>query len=68
MDSKVKIVSGPIQEPPKPVNKAEIKGQGSISYATIVEEATPNTEKAIVTKGKKRGMGAAQRGGDFTIC
>jgi hypothetical protein len=32
----------------------------------LVEEKTPNIGKAKVTVGKKRGMGAAQRGSRFT--
>jgi|TARA_R110001583_G_scaffold17694_1_gene71457 hypothetical protein len=63
----VKFNGAPIKEPPKPTTKAEIKGQGSIPYAQAKEEKTPNTEKAKITKGKARGMGAAERGGSFTI-
>ena len=37
------------------------------TYKTIEEEVTPNTQFAKITRGKKRGMGAAERGGDFTI-
>jgi len=68
MNGRVKIMGAPIKEPPKPVNKAEIKGQGSIPYATLVEEATPNTEEGRIFRGKKRGMGAAERGGRYTSC
>lgn len=53
------------KNPPNPVNKAVIEGQGSIPYATLTEEATPNTAKAKITRGTKRGMGAALRGGKF---
>jgi len=63
----VKVNGVKPKEPPKPVAKAEIKGQGSIPYAVAKEEATPNTMTAKITRGKKRGMGAALRGGDFTI-
>ena len=63
----VKFNGAPIKEPPKPTTKAEIKGQGSIPYAQLIEEKTPNTAKAKITKGNARGMGAAERGGSFTI-
>ena len=63
----VKYQGAPIAEPPKPTTKAEIQGQGSIPYAQPEEVATPNTEFAKITTGKKRGMGAAERGGRFTI-
>ena len=62
----VKIMGGPIQEPPKPTTYADIKDQGGIPYATMKEEKTPNTAKAKITKGKRRGMGAALRGAEFT--
>jgi len=55
------------KEPPAAVNYADIQGQGRIPYKTIEEEVTPNTQFAKITRGKKRGMGAAERGGDFTI-
>tara|TARA_Y100001937_G_scaffold102309_1_gene140661 strand:- start:800 stop:1003 length:204 start_codon:yes stop_codon:yes gene_type:complete len=64
--SVVKIMGGPIQEPPKPTNYADIRDQGRIPYATLKEEQTPDTERAKVTKGKRRGMGAALRGAEFT--
>ena len=64
--SVVKIMGGPIQEPPKPTNYADIRDQGRIPYATLKEEKTPNTEQAKVTKGKRRGMGAALRAAEFT--
>jgi hypothetical protein len=66
--SAVKIVSGPEIAAPEPTNKAVIQGQGSIPYAKTVEEKTPNIGKATVVKGKKRGMGAALRGGSFKNC
>jgi hypothetical protein len=64
--SKVKFSGGPIKQPPKPVGKAEIKGQGSIPYAQTIDTPTPDTMFAKVTTGKKRGMGAAERGSRFT--
>ena len=64
--SKVKFSGGPIKQPPKPVGKAEIKGQGSIPYAQTIDTPTPATMFAKVTTGKKRGMGAAERGSRFT--
>ncbi|MAL45938.1 hypothetical protein [Hyphomonas sp.] len=63
---KVKVNGAPPKDPPKPVNKAVIDGQGSIPYATAIEEKTPDTMFAKVTTGKKRGMGAALRGSRFT--
>ena len=39
--SVVKIMGGPIQEPPKPTNYADIRDQGRIPYATLKEEKTP---------------------------
>ncbi len=65
--SKVKLDGVTPKEPPTPVAKAEIEGQGSIPYAVAQEEATPNTMTAKITRGQKRGMGAALRGGRFTI-
>jgi hypothetical protein len=53
---------------PKATNFADIKDQGKIPYAKIVEEKTPDTGKGISTKGKSRGMGAMLRGGEFRIC
>ena len=63
----VKVNGVTPKEPPAAVNYADIQGQGRIPYKTIEEEATPNTQFAKITRGKKRGMGAAERGGDFTI-
>jgi hypothetical protein len=62
----VKIMGGPIKEPPKPTKYADIEGQGRIPYATLKDEKTPNIAKAKITKGKRRGMGAALRGAEFT--
>ena len=61
--STVKIVSGPGANAPAPQNYADIKGQGKIK-----EEKTPNTAKGIMVKGKKRGMGEAERGGSYRSC
>jgi hypothetical protein len=63
----VKIVSGPGAEAPKPQKYADIKGQGKIPFCEMKEEKTPNTAKAQLSTGKKRGMGAALRGGNFKI-
>ena len=61
----VKIVSGPGADAPKPQKYADIKGQGKIPFCEMKEEKTPNTAKAQITTGKKRGMGAALRGASF---
>jgi len=61
----VKILSGPGAAAPKPQKYADIKGQGKIPFCEMKEEKTPNTAKAQITSGKKRGMGAALRGGNF---
>ena len=66
--SKVKIISGPVCKGPAPQNYADIKGQGKIPYGKITEEKTPNTAKGIMVKGKKRGMGEAERGGSYRSC
>ena len=63
----VKVNGVKPKEPPTPVAKADIEGQGSIPYAVATEEETPNTMTAKITRGQKRGMGAALRGGRFTI-
>jgi len=63
----VKIVSGPGAAAPKPQKYADIQGQGKIPFCEMKEEKTPNTAKAQITSGKKRGMGAALRGGNFKI-
>jgi hypothetical protein len=65
---KVKVNGAPPKNPPTPVAKAEIQGQGSIPYAVAKEEKTPNTMMGKSTTGKKRGMGAALRGSRFTSC
>ena len=66
--SRVKIMGAPAGKAPAATNYADIKDQGRIPYAKMVDEKTPNTAKATVTKGKSRGMGAMLRGGEFTIC
>ena len=60
--SAVKIMGGPIKNPPKPTSKAEIKGQGSIPYDKTAE--APMTAPG----GVARGMGAATRGGNYKGC
>jgi hypothetical protein len=62
----VKIVTNTPGAAPKPQRYADIKGQGKIPYCQMEDVATPNTAKAKVTTGKKRGMGAALRGSRFT--
>ena len=66
--SKVHIISGPGEEPPTPVGKAVIKGQGSVPYVSPKESPGPDTEKGIIIKGKKKGMRSALRGGRFQSC
>ena len=34
----VKIMGGPMKEPPKPTRDADIEGQGKIPYCTMQEE------------------------------
>ena len=65
---KVKVDGAPPKNPPNPVAKADIQGQGSIPYAVAKEEKTPDTAMGKSTTGKKRGMGAALRGSRFTSC
>lgn len=62
----VKIVTNTPKAAQTPQNYADIKDQGRIPYCKLEEIATPNTAKAKVTTGKKRGMGAALRGARFT--
>ena len=66
--SGVRIISGQIAEPPKPVAKAIIKDQGSINYATAKVEKTPSIGKGKIFKGDKKGMGAALRGDSYRSC
>jgi len=65
--SSVKIVTG-IVEAPAAKNYADIKGQGKIPYAKTTDEKTPNIGEGTMFKGKKRGMGAAERGGKYRSC
>ena len=65
--SAVKIHGAPMPEPPKPVAKAVFKDQGSIPYPNPKTIKTPKADKATITKGMARGMGAALRGGSFRI-
>ena len=65
--SAVKIHGAPMPEPPKPVAKAVFKDQGSIPYPNPKPIKTPKADKATITKGTARGMGAALRGGSFRI-
>jgi hypothetical protein len=65
---KVKVDGAPPKNPPNPVAKADIQGQGSIPYAVAKEEKTPDIAMGKSTTGKKRGMGAALRGSRFTSC
>lgn len=62
----VKIVTNTPGAAPKPQKYADIKDQGKIPYRQATEIPTPNTAKAKVTTGKRRGMGAALRGSRFT--
>lgn len=62
----VKIVTSKPGAAPKAQPFADIKDQGRIPYKQMEDVATPNTAKASVTTGKKRGMGAALRGSRFT--
>jgi len=66
--SSVKIMGGPMKEPPKPSRDADIQGQGKIPYCQSTEEKTPSIGVGKSTSGKKRGMGAAMRGGRYTSC
>ena len=66
--SEVKHMGAPAGPAPKAANHADIKGQGNVPYGKIVGRAGPSTATGKVTMGKKRGMGAAQRGSRFKIC
>lgn len=61
----VKIVTNKPGAAQKAQPYADIKDQGRIPYKQMEDIATPNTAKAKVTTGKKRGMGAALRGSRF---
>ena len=67
MSGSVKIHGAPSKEPQKPVAKAVFKDQGSIPYPNPKTIKTPKADKATITKGTARGMGAALRGGKFRI-
>ena len=66
--AEVKHMGAPADAAPKAANYADIKGQGKVPYGKIVGRAGPSTATGKVTMGKKRGMGAAQRGSRFKIC
>ena len=66
--SEVKHMGAPAGSAPKAANHADIKGQGKVPYGKIVSRAGPSIGMGKVTMGKKRGMGAAQRGSRFKIC
>jgi hypothetical protein len=66
--AEVKHMGAPAGAAPKAVNHADIKGQGKVPYGKIVSRAGPSIGMGKVTMGKKRGMGAAQRGSRFKIC
>lgn len=65
---KVRCQGGKPVEAPKPVNYAEITGQGRVPYAKENSVATPKAAKGHVVQAEKRGMGAALRGGSFKCC
>jgi|TARA_R100000656_G_C3915789_1_gene121867 hypothetical protein len=66
--AEVKHMGAPAGSAPKAANYADIKGQGKVPYGKIVSRAGPSTGIGKMTTGKKRGMGAAQRGSRFKIC
>lgn len=66
MQGRVKYMGSKPSDAPKPSKMAVIEGQGEIPYCEMKEMKTPNTAKGISTTGKKRGMGAALRGGRYT--
>ena len=66
--AEVKHMGAPADAAPKAVNYADIKGQGRVPYQKTVSRAGPSIGTGKVTMGKKRGMGAAQRGSRFKIC
>jgi len=65
--AEVKYWGAPARDAPKAVNYADIKGQGRVPYRKIVGRAGPSIGTGKTTVGKKRGMGAAERGGRFRI-
>jgi hypothetical protein len=66
--AEVKHMGAPAGAAPKAVNYADIKGQGKVPYQKTVSRAGPSIGTGKITTGKKRGMGAAQRGNRFKIC
>ena len=66
--SEVNHMGAPAGPAPKAANHADIKGQGKVPYGKIVSRAGPSIGTGKVTMGKKRGMGAADRGSRFKIC
>jgi|TARA_R110000744_G_scaffold36954_1_gene84998 hypothetical protein len=45
-----------------------IEGQGTVPYNGPKSVDTPSTSTVMVSKGKKKGMGAAIRDGSYTYC
>ena len=66
--SQVKHMGAPAGSSPKAVNYADIKGQGRVPYQKTVSRPGPSIGTGKMTMGKKRGMGAAERGSRFRIC
>ena len=65
--AEVKHMGAPADSAPKATNYADIKGQGRVPYRKIVSRAGPSIGTGKITVGKKRGMGAAERGSRFRI-
>jgi hypothetical protein len=66
MQGRVKYMGTAPSAAPKASKMAVIQGQGEIPFSDMTDVATPSTAKGISITGKKRGMGAALRGGRFT--
>ena len=66
--AEIKHMGAPADSAPKATNYADIKGQGRVPYKKTVSRAGPSIGTGKITMGKKRGMGAAQRGNRFKIC
>ena len=66
--AEIKYMGDPADTAPKATNYAYIKGQGRVPYQKTVSRAGPSIGTGKITMGKKRGMGAAQRGNRFKIC
>jgi hypothetical protein len=67
MQGRVKYMGSAPADAPKPSKMAVIQGQGEIPFSDHGPKwQTPNTAKGISVTGKKRGMGAALRGGRYT--